>query len=58
MKTVPKLEERIMNGSEDEMSIAAELVSTVLCLDLGHEVTFLYSFVRGCLALGGMTQKA
>jgi hypothetical protein len=34
MKTVPKLEERIMNGSDDEMTIIAELVSTVIHLDL------------------------
>jgi len=34
MNIVPKLEERIMNGSDDEMTIIAELVSIVIRLDL------------------------
>ena len=38
MKAVPKLEERLMNGSEDDLTIIAELVSTPLTLTCDYSI--------------------
>jgi hypothetical protein len=49
IKSVPKLEERIMTGSDEEVTIVADLVSSTFHLyPVAHRVTLLlFSFAKG-----------